>query len=191
MSDILSYYNYNKNKFTKTKHLKYHDINMFYFYNNDFNFDIDNTKKILRYFKKNNLLKNNMVISILDIDVDKVLCDDWKKFQSGFYISNRNNNPIFITRTKEYTRTLIHELVHCCFRIFDEIETEMKTIEIYKELFGLPESQLDHSYKLYKKLLSLQSNNLYKYLSAYLINDLKIEKKCNCNFDNSFTYICK
>lgn len=141
-------------------------------------------------------------INILDYTVEKVVSTNWKTFLSGFYITNSVPSTIYIVRSIEWERTLIHELVHCCYNIYNEIETEEKTIHIYRKLFSFSESQSEHSYKLYRHIINQHTTNLYKYVFAYLSSNNNSNygrlangehtdiKRCKCTFDHSFTYLC-
>jgi hypothetical protein len=184
----IKYYEQIKKLLPKTQELKYHNfnINIYFIDREDFKNIIYDLKIILKYFTQYE--KDNIVINILDYKQEKLISNNWQDFISGFFIFNYYPKTIYLTRIIEWQRTLIHELVHCCFNIKNEINTEMKTIEIYKELFGISKHQICHSIKLLYKLSNMQSNNLFKYTLAYL-QELN-KNKCNCDIKYNFRYIC-
>jgi hypothetical protein len=217
MNDPIKYFSEIKKNLNVSKTFKYYCFTIYYnndndefdFNNNDKNlFNVDNLKTILKYFIENCNINYNIFINILDNKKEKEIHEEWKYFLSGFYNKKENPKTIYLTRISEWQRTLIHELVHCCYAIYDETKTEYKTISIYKDLFGLSTSQMDHSNilnaNLINKFSTNFSNNLSRYISAYIsyykelnnydISNYNCRCKCKCNFNSSnnniFRYLC-
>jgi hypothetical protein len=189
MTDVLNFYLRRRNTLQDTRQFKGYGFNITAYFNDNCNININNLKNIVKYFR-NYILKNTEIINIhiLNIDDEKIIHTKWNKFLSGFYIRDKIPKTVYISRTIEWERTLIHELVHCCLNEFNEIETEVKTIEIYNKLFGISETQYDHSLQIFSLLIQKFDNNLLKYIFAYL---QKSTNKCQCDFTNSFRYLCK
>jgi hypothetical protein len=194
VTNSLEYYNCLRNNYKKCQKYKYYNFIIILYYE-DLTNEEDIVKKlnhILNYFKKYITNDKNIYINILKNNSEKKISLDWRDFLSGFFIRNKFPKTVYITRFIEWERTLIHELVHCIFNITNEIETEYKTIEIYKELFFISNSQYDHSYKIYINLIKMFNCNLINYLSSYLLNNLDqtSENKCKCDINKNFRYLC-